>query len=1161
MRAHDWSGSPLGLVSTWPQSLRSVVSLLLNSKFPMFLAWGDELGFLYNDSYAAILGAKHPHALGRPFREIWAEIWPDISPLIDAALRGEATYRENLPLVMNRKGFDEQTWFTFSYSPAYDESGRVAGMFCAVAETTGQVLAERAVRKSEARLRGVLDGMGESFALLDHEFRIADMNAEALRLEGRPAEEVIGKTHWEAHSDADPALGELFRRAMVERVPASHEHRYVWPDGRVNWLAARIYPVAEGLAVFYSDITGRKLAEEQLRESEARLSALFAQASAGIAQTDLTGRFLSVNDRYCQMVCRTREELLRLRMQDLTHPEDLSVNMPLFRAATAGGPPFEIEKRYIRPDGAIRWMRNSVAGVRGSTGAIESMLAICIDVTDRRVAEERLRESEARFRNMADHTPAMLWVTDPSGYCTYLNARWYEFTGQVTGSGEAFGWLDAVHPDDRAAAQAAFVTANAEQRDYRIEFRVRRADGVYRWTIDAAAARFSDAGEYLGYVGSVIDIDERREIENALREANERLEERVTDALAERKLLADLVEGTDAFVQVVGPDFNWLAINRAAADEFERVYGVRPRAGVSMLDLLADRPEHQAAVWAVWARALAGEEFTTVGEFGDPARARSFYEMKFNVLRGPDARQIGAYHFAYDVTDRIRQQTQLAEAESARRKADALYRAYFENTPEALFVIRVEPDGGFVVEEINPAHEAGVGLELDSVRGRRIEEILPEPAARRVLQTYRRVVRTGAIVQYREQFNLTGEPQHWDTSLVPMRDEAGRIVRLIGSSRNITRQVIAEEALRQSQKMEAMGQLTGGVAHDFNNLLTPIVGALDMLQRKGLGGEREQRLISGAAQSAERAKTLVQRLLAFARRQPLQPVAVDVAQLVAGMAGLIASTTGPQIKVVVDAERDLPPANADPNQLEMAVLNLAVNARDAMPDGGTLRISVAAETVGRQHRSGLKPGHYLHVSVADTGVGMDEATLSRAIEPFFSTKGVGKGTGLGLSMVHGLALQLGGAVAIQSVPGVGTNVELWLPQGGRAEAPAEALVDEPLAVAGRGTALLVDDEDLVRLSTADMLIELGYRVIEAASAEEALRLLNRGLNPEVVVTDHLMPGMSGTDLARVLQNDRPSIKVLIVSGYAETAGIAPDLPRLTKPFRSAELAATLAGLS
>ena len=218
------------------------------------------------------------------------------------------------------------------------------------------------------------------------------------------------------------------------------------------------------------------------------------------------------------------------------------------------------------------------------------------------------------------------------------------------------------------------------------------------------------------------------------------------------------------------------------------------------------------------------------------------------------------------------------------------------------------------------------------------------------------------------------------------------------------------------------------MAHDFNNLLTPIVGALDMLQRKGLGGDREQRLIAGAVQSAERAKVLVQRLLAFARRQPLQPIAVDIRDLVANISGLVSSTTGPKIKVVVESADDLPHAKADPNQLEMAILNLAVNARDAMPNGGTLWISAVADTIRSEQSSSLQPGGYVRLSVADSGTGMDGETLARAVEPFFSTKGVGKGTGLGLSMVHGLASQLGGALTIKSKLGLGTNVELVTPK-------------------------------------------------------------------------------------------------------------------------------------
>jgi PAS domain S-box-containing protein len=416
-------------------------------------------------------------------------------------------------------------------------------------------------------------------------------------------------------------------------------------------------------------------------------------------------------------------------------------------------------------------------------------------------------------------------------------------------------------------------------------------------------------------------------------------------------------------------------------------------------------------------------------------------------------------------------------------------------------------------------------------------------------------------------------------------DAAGRCLRVTGTAVEVTARKDAEEglrelnatlegriakaiaereevqaALRQSQKMEAMGQLTGGVAHDFNNLLTPIVGTLDMLQRRGVGGEREQRLISGAVQSADRARTLVQRLLAFARRQPLQPVSVDVAKLVNGMGDLVASTTGPQIRVVVDAPPDLPAAMADPNQLEMALLNLSVNARDAMLEGGTMRISASTEWVCKGHRSGLPTGDYLCLSVADTGIGMDASTLARAVEPFFSTKGVGKGTGLGLSMVHGLASQLNGALTIQSSPGLGTNVELWLPRSMTVPTAALRIDEAPERQSPRGIALLVDDEELVRASTSYMLADLGYRVIEASSGEDALQLLGTGQHVDLIVTDHLMPGINGTDLARRVRTARPGTAILLVSGYAEHEGLDPDLPRLTKPFRKSELAASLSQL-
>jgi PAS domain S-box-containing protein len=925
----------------------------------------------------------------------------------------------------------------------------------------------------------------------------------------------------------------------------------------------------------------------------------------------------------------------------------------------------------------------------------------------------------------------MMWVTDESGACTYLNKSWYDFTGQSIEQAQGFGWLEATHPDDKAEAERIFVEANALQEPFRLEYRLRRADGAYRWAIDAASPRFGTQGEFLGYIGSVIDIDERREAELALQTNEERL-----------RLATDAADLGFWDVDVVNDRLIW-------PPRLKAMFGISPDVPVSMADFYGglhpdDREETGRAFDAACdpdQRALYDVEYRTVGKEDGIIR---WVAAKGRAIFDDNGRCLRVIGTAIDVTERKHAETALRESEARLRflsELDAALRAVRDpldamaaatrllgewlgvarcayadvNDDNDTFYIRADYCGPgvpssageysldlfgpraaadmrqgrtLVVRDVPGELAPGEGREMFQaigidaiiccplVKGGRLQAMMAvhNAAAREwrtdeialvetvVERCWAQIQRVGAEARLRDseakfhaiansidqmvwstqpdgfhdyfndrwyeytgvpygstdgeawngvfhpddqersrqvwQHSLdTGEPYHIEYRLRHrsgqyrwvigraqcVRDAEGRITRWFGTCTDIhdlkeaeeqlrdlndtleervadrTAELeTAHEALRQSQKMEAMGQLTGGVAHDFNNLLTPIVGALDLLQRKGLGGDREQRLIAGAAQSADRAKTLVQRLLAFARRQPLQMVPVDVAQLVDGMADLIASTTGPQIKVVVNVADGIPHAKADPNQLEMALLNLAVNARDAMPDGGTIRIS--ADAARADGVPGLSPGDYIRLSVADTGVGMNEDTLKRAIEPFFSTKGVGRGTGLGLSMVHGLASQLGGALAITSKPGLGTNIELWLPQTAASPAAPDAIVPT-VAGPSRGTVLLVDDEDLVRISTADMLEDLGYRVIEASSSEEGWRAWQRDEGIDLLVTDHLMPGMTGTDLARRILTDRPDLPVLVISGYAESEGVAPDLPRLTKPFRADELSVSLAAIS
>jgi signal transduction histidine kinase/CheY-like chemotaxis protein len=519
------------------------------------------------------------------------------------------------------------------------------------------------------------------------------------------------------------------------------------------------------------------------------------------------------------------------------------------------------------------------------------------------------------------------------------------------------------------------------------------------------------------------------------------------------------------------------------------------------------------------------------------------------------------------------------------------YRSLFDSIDAGFCIIEMvfDADGqpvDYIFLEANPAFERQTGL--TKVSGKAMRAMVPGHE-QYWFDLYGKVAKTGERTRFEQHAEALGD--YWyDVYAFRVGDpSAGQVAvlftdistrrtmevalreseeRLRGLNETLEDRVAArtreleqaQDALRQSQKLEAMGQLTGGVAHDFNNLLTPIVGSLDLLLRRGVGTDRERRLIEGAVQSADRARTLVQRLLAFARRQPLQPTSLYVGDLVRNLSDLIVSTCGPRIRLELDIEAGLPPATADANQIEMALLNLAVNARDAMPDGGLLTICVSSDSVGRREERGLARGDYVRLSVIDTGTGMDEATRAKAIEPFFTTKGIGQGTGLGLSMVHGLVAQLGGGLSIESAPGAGTKIHLWLPVSQALPDRVVMTPDIDPAQLSRGVALVVDDEDLVRASTAHMLGELGYIVREACSAEDALMLLDNETDVDLLVTDHLMPGLTGTDLAEQVRHSHPDIRVLVISGYAEGKGISPDLPRLNKPFQQNDLATSLAQL-
>ena len=905
-----------------------------------------------------------------------------------------------------------------------------------IQDITERRMAEARTQASEARRRLALDAAGMAVWDIDVATNTVTASPELNRLLGFPEDfaPTLDAIYARYHPGDRERLDDTVRATWMrgERF-FEVEHRCLRPDGDVRWvlMRAELTPGPDGAPVgalgVVIDVTARKEAETALIEGQERLRALADNIPNGMIYQFLitpTGerRFTYLSNN-CERLNGISAEVALADARMLYSRIDPAY-LPGLIAAEAEARQrlsnFEFEAPMRGPDDEMRWFR-LLSAPRILPDGSTVWDGIQLDIHDRKLADQQLRASEARFRAAIDAVQGVLWTNNAVGEMQGEQPGWAALTGQSQAEYQGYGWAAALHPDDAQPTIDAWKAAVAERRTFLFEHRIKRHDGVWRLFSICAIPTFDAAGDILEWVGVHTDVTEQRAAEQSLRELNETLEARVEARTFERDRLWALSE-----------------------------------------DLLvtADYGRYLRQVSPSWTRLLGHER-------------ESLLMRPYEAFVHPD--DLAALRKALRI---MRTRRRPVSIENRVLAADGAWRWI-------AWTFSPEPgDEGLI----------GVGRDVTAAKARQAELDM------------------------------------------------------------------AQEALRQSQKLEAMGQLTGGVAHDFNNLLTPIIGSLDMIYRRGQGDERERRLIDGALQSAERAKTLVQRLLAFARRQPLQPGAVDLTALVTGMADLIASTSGPQIKVTVDVAPDLPPAMADPNQLEMAILNLSVNARDAMPDGGGLTISADAETIKEGHRSQLKPGAYVRLSVADTGAGMDEATLARAIEPFFSTKGIGKGTGLGLSMVHGLASQLGGALVLASRPGLGTNAELWLPVSAR---PVEAAVDPsaPRTAKALGRALLVDDEDIVRMTTADMLIEFGYQVVEASSAEEALRLLDAELQIDVLVTDHLMPGMTGVDLARALQTRRPGTPVLIISGFAEAEGIAPDLPRLTKPFRQSDLAASLADLT
>ena len=728
-------------------------------------------------------------------------------------------------------------------------------------------------------------------------------------------------------------------------------------------------------------------------------------------------RYRFVNKPYADWFERSRAEVLGCHISEVIGQDAFEFRQPMLTAALAGEPQFFVSDFDHPTRGKVAVQTNYMPWA-DSQGRMRGVIALITDITEQRVAERALRESEDRFRRIANQAPVLMWVTKLDRTRDFVNDAYVEFTGVSQAKARTLDWRERIHPEDHDRIVQESIAGEATGKTFTLEGRYLSGDGTYRWLKSTSSPRFGPDGELVGFIGAATDITVAKEAELDLKR---QVDERTAELGQREAQFRAVFEAALEVMVLLEPDGTVLAVNNRR--ESWRDPNPEGAIGTKIWDAPTMRayPQHQALMKKGIARAAKGEIFT-----------------------------------------------------------------------------------------------AEVRMEREGI-----------PTA------------------------------YLDVSVQPVKDETGKIIYLLFEARDITELKAAQEQLRQSQKMEALGQLTGGIAHDFNNLLTVVVGGLDLLAKR-IEEPKLRRYASNALTAAERGARLTGQLLAFSRVQRLELRTTNIAPLIQNMRPLLRNVLGPGIEKKFELDEELLPVLADPTQVEVAVLNLAINARDAMPNGGML--SFTTRPLDVRNDPDLENGRYVELCISDTGVGMPHDVRERAFEPFFTTKEVGKGTGLGLSMVYGMARQSGGVARIDSEPGKGTAVRLYFKvaathhrdHAGSGEADEEDAEDEPAAE----TILVIDDDPDVREFIAESLAEQGYDVKEAVDGKSGLSAF-AAEQPDLVVLDFIMPGLSGADVASRILSTHPGQPILFVSGYSETDSIkriAPNAPLLTKPFRAEALA-------
>ena len=953
------------------------------------------------------------------------------------------------------------------------------------------------------------------------------------------------------HPDDLPKYLALRAAAIAERRDWEFSTRILRGDGTVGWEHAVGRPQFDaagnltGIVFCLQDITDRTAAEEEHR----RLSLVATTTTNSVIISGLEGRIEWVNEAFTRATGYSLAEAHGQRAMDLLRgPASDPATIMLARERISRGEGIrDVEMVNYTKAGEPYWVNVEVQPIRDAGGKVVQFISVGTNITARKAAERRIRElnesleaSLRQLRAIADNIPALIIYLDAERRFRFMNRtaeHWLAASfEQIEGK-----TVEEAMPDDyvRSTRSARSRLTDGQDRE---EVTLRYPDGVLR-TVDAAYVRDVDnAGRLLGYYVLVIDISERKAAETRLNRSEEHLANAQAVA-AIGSVEIDLGSGVATW-----------------SEELFRLCGLDPSAGSPDGPGFARlvHPDDRGLVLDVTARVRRGvpiEPFEIRVLL--PDGGMRWLRRQQKLIDGPDGRPARAIVTMQDVTQARAAEQKILELNESLAASLRQLRAIADNV--LALIVYIDADGRY--RFLNRTAERWLGVTAEDAMGKTAAEALladyvATTAADRAL-LYRGALRKEDAVRYPD-----GVMRTVDITSVPDFGPDGGIRGHYAFAVDISERKAMEEQLRQSQKLEAIGKLTGGVAHDFNNLLAVISGNLELADEALEGRDDVRNVLRPAIRATERGATLTQSLLAYARQQPLSPSAVDLSGLVREMTELLRRTIPMNIEFKLDVGAGLWRCLVDPGQLQNALLNLVVNARDAMPDGGRLTIEIANAQLDDDYAAAhaeVVPGDYVMLAVSDTGTGMAPDVVARAFEPFFTTKGVGKGTGLGLSMVYGFAKQSLGHVKIYSEVGDGTTVRLYLPRV--ADETEVAPAAPPDELRGHGEVILVveDDADLRTMAFA-LLRSLGYEVLEAAGGEAALRILQTRTNISLMLTDVVLAGgMNGRQLAERVATVLPHIRVLYMSGYTENAilhhgRLDQGVNFLQKPFSKSELA-------